>query len=46
MPATRLGLLALSPDEDAIALVLDLPDGERIQRRGTRRSPVRKSKQA
>ena len=35
----RLRLLALSPDEDAIALVLDLPDRERCKRGRARRLP-------
>ena len=34
--AARRGLLALLPDDDAIALVLDLPDGKRIERRRAR----------
>ena len=33
----RLRLLALLPDEDAIALALDLPDRKRIERRRARR---------
>src|SRR3954463_12041352 len=35
--AARRGLLALLPNHDAIALVLDLPDCKRCERRRTRR---------
>ena len=35
-PDPRLRLLALSPDEDALTLVLDMPDGERAQCRCAR----------
>ena len=35
--AARLRRLALLPDEDAVALVLDLPDRQRIKRRRARR---------
>src|ERR1700687_1768025 len=37
--AARLRLLALLPDEDAIALVLNLPDSERDKRRRARSLP-------